>query len=174
MCSASSAPSIAARRTIRRLTRIGNDNLFMAYTHVAHDCLLGNHIVMANYAALAGHVQIGRLGASSAGSSAVHQFCKIGAHAFIANNAGVTRDVPPYIWQWASRRSRTRSTAKASSGRGFTPEQIRNIRNAYRILYRRTCPSLRRSSASGPRTAQPEIAPFVEFIARIEPQSIVR
>jgi UDP-N-acetylglucosamine acyltransferase len=78
------------------VTRIGNDNLFMAYSHVAHDCSVGNHCILANYSGLAGHVELDDwviLG----GYSGVHQFCKIGAHAFLANNATATRDIPPYV-----------------------------------------------------------------------------
>jgi UDP-N-acetylglucosamine acyltransferase len=78
------------------VTRIGSDNLFMAYTHVAHDCVIGDHIIMVNLAMIAGHVQIGDWAILS-GYCAVHQHCKIGAHAFLANNCGVTRDVPPYV-----------------------------------------------------------------------------
>ena len=78
------------------VTRIGNDNLFMAYSHVAHDCMVGDKTVFANCAALGGHVEVGDwviLG----GLTAVHQFRKIGAHAFLAGGAIVTRDVPPYV-----------------------------------------------------------------------------
>ena len=78
------------------VTRIGSDNLFMAYTHVAHDCVIGDNIIMVNLAMIAGHVQIGDWAILS-GYCAVHQHCKIGAHAFLANNCGVTRDVPPYV-----------------------------------------------------------------------------
>jgi len=78
------------------VTRIGNDNLLMAYSHVAHDCQLGNQIVMANCATLGGHVEIGDW-VTMGGLSAVHQFTKVGAHCFIAHHAAVTRDVPPYV-----------------------------------------------------------------------------
>ena len=78
------------------VTHIGNDNLLMAYSHVAHDCHLGDQIVMANCATLGGHVEIGDW-VTMGGLSAVHQFTKIGAHCFIAHNAAVTRDVPPYV-----------------------------------------------------------------------------
>ncbi len=78
----------------RGLTSIGSDSLFMAYTHVAHDCDIGDKVILANCATMGGHVQIGdwvQLG----GLSAIHQFCKIGAHAFVAGGAVLTRDLPP-------------------------------------------------------------------------------
>jgi UDP-N-acetylglucosamine acyltransferase len=78
------------------VTRIGDENLLMAYAHVAHDCRLGNQIVLSNVATLGGHVEIGDF-AILGGLSAVHQFTKVGAYCFIANNAAVTRDVPPYV-----------------------------------------------------------------------------
>ena len=75
------------------VTTIGNDNLFMAYSHVAHDCVLGNNLVFANGATLGGHVEIDDW-VIIGGLAAIHQFCKVGAHAFIAGGAIVTRDVP--------------------------------------------------------------------------------
>ena len=78
------------------MTAIGDDNLFMAYTHVAHDCVVGSKIVMSNCATLGGHVELGDW-VIMGGFSGVHQFAKVGTHAFIANNAAVTRDVPPFV-----------------------------------------------------------------------------
>ena len=78
----------------RGVTTIGNDNLFMSYSHVAHDCIVGNQCVLANSATLGGHVVLGDW-VIMGGFAAIHQFCKVGAHAFLANNAAVTRDVPP-------------------------------------------------------------------------------
>ncbi len=78
------------------VTIIGSDNLFMAYTHVAHDCRVGSKCVMANYATLAGHVVLGDW-VIMGGYAGTHQFTKVGAHAFLGNNATVTRDVPPYV-----------------------------------------------------------------------------
>jgi UDP-N-acetylglucosamine acyltransferase len=78
----------------RGVTKIGNDNLLMSYSHVAHDCTLGDNIVMSNVATLGGHVEIGDW-VTLGGLSAVHQHTKVGAYSFIANNAAVTRDVPP-------------------------------------------------------------------------------
>jgi UDP-N-acetylglucosamine acyltransferase len=155
------------------LTRIGNDNLFMAYTHVAHDCTLGDHIVMVNYAGLAGHVDLGDWVILS-GYTGVHQFCKIGAHAFTAALSGVTRDVPPYIMAVGQPAVPHSINSEGLKRRGFTPEQIRNLRNAYRILYRSDQPlaaAVEQLSALVP--AQPELAPLIEFIAASE-RSLIR
>jgi UDP-N-acetylglucosamine acyltransferase len=155
------------------LTRIGSDNLFMAYTHVAHDCVVGNHIVMANVATLGGHVQVGDH-VIMGGLSAVHQFCKIGAHAFIANNAAVTRDVPPYIMAVGQPAEPHSVNATGLSRRGFSAEQVRNIKNAFRTLYRSelkladAVERLRESAAT-----QPELVPFVDFLGS-STRSLVR
>ena len=117
------------------VTRIGSDNLFMAYAHVAHDCRVGSQCVLANNATLGGHVQLGDW-VIMGGLSAIHQFCKVGAHAFIANNAAVTRDVPPYVMAVGQPAAAHSVNSEGLKRRGFTPEQIRNIRSAYRVLYR--------------------------------------
>ena len=155
------------------VTRIGHDNLFMAYTHVAHDCRIGNHVVMANVATLAGHVEIGDH-VIMGGLSAVHQFCKIGAHAFIANNTAVTRDVPPYVMAVGQPAEPHSVNATGLSRRGFTPEQVRNVKSAFRTLYRSELPletaleRLREAAAT-----QPEVAAMVDFIGR-STRSLVR
>jgi UDP-N-acetylglucosamine acyltransferase len=155
------------------VTRVGNDNLFMAYTHVAHDCQVGSHIVMANCATLGGHVQLGDW-VIMGGLAAIHQFSKIGAHAFIANNAAVTRDVPPYIMAVGQPAAPHSVNSEGLKRRGFTPEQIRHIREAYRILYRRDLPlgdAVRELTALA--ATQPEIKAFVEFIAN-STRSLIR
>ena len=147
------------------VTRIGNDNLFMAYTHVAHDCQVGSHVVMANCAALGGHVQLGDW-VIMGGYAAIHQFSKVGAHAFIANNAAVTRDVPPYVMAVGQPAAPHSVNSEGLKRRGFTPENISHIREAYRILYRRELPlgdAVRELTALA--ATQPEIKPFVDFIA---------
>lgn len=155
------------------LTRIGDDNLFMAYTHVAHDCTLGNNIVMVNYAGIAGHVELGDWVILS-GYTGVHQFCKIGAHAFTAALSGVTRDVPPYIMAVGQPAVPHSINIEGLKRRGFSTEQIRNLRNAYRVLYRSELPLL---SAVQQLTelapSQPEIRPLLEFIAASE-RSLIR
>jgi UDP-N-acetylglucosamine acyltransferase len=145
----------------------------MAYSHVAHDCQLGNQIVMANCATLGGHVEVGDW-VTMGGLSAVHQFTKIGAYCFLAHNAAVTRDVPPYVMAVGRPAVPHSVNAVGLQRRGFTPEQILNIRRAYRTLYRSglklnaALEALEKAAAD-----QPEIAPFVEFIKRSS-RSIVR
>ena len=115
-------------------TRIGDDNWVMAYVHIAHDCQIGNHIVFANNAALAGHVEIGDwvvLG----GFAGVHQFCRVGAHAFAAMYSAINRDVPPFIYvagQFAVPRG---INAEGLKRRGFDVARISAIKRAYRTLY---------------------------------------
>jgi UDP-N-acetylglucosamine acyltransferase len=155
------------------VTRIGNENLLMAYTHVAHDCQLGDKIVMANCATLGGHVEIGDW-VIMGGLSAVHQFTKIGAHCFIANNAAVTRDVPPYIMAVGQPAKPHSVNSEGLKRRGFSAAQIRNIRNAYRVLYRSGLKLDAALTELAGRTAeQPELVAFVEFIRR-STRSIVR
>jgi len=155
------------------VTRIGNDNLFMAYTHVAHDCQVGDNCVFANCSTLAGHVHMGDW-VIMGGFSGVHQFCKVGAHAFIANNAAVTRDVPPYIMTVGQPAAAHSINSEGLKRRGFTPEQIRNLRNAFRLLYRS---GLKLADAERELKAlaveQPELAALVEFLPQ-STRSIVR
>jgi UDP-N-acetylglucosamine acyltransferase len=155
------------------ITRIGSDNLFMAYSHVAHDCRVGSHCVLANVATLGGHVELGDW-VIMGGLSAIHQFTKVGAHAFIANNAAVTRDVPPYVMAVGQPAEPHSINATGLSRRGFTPEQVRNIKNAYRTLYRSdlkladAVPRLEEAAQT-----QPELRIFVDFIGR-STRSLVR
>ena len=147
------------------VTRVGDDNLLMAYTHVAHDCWLGSRIVMANCATLGGHVQLGDW-VIMGGLAAIHQFCKIGAHAFIANNAAVTRDVPPFVMAVGQPATPHSVNSEGLKRRDFSAAQIRNIRDAYRTLYRRGLPLAEAVTALTAQAAtQAEIRPLVEFIA---------
>ena len=156
------------------VTRIGNDNLLMGYTHVAHDCQLGNNVIMVNLAMIAGHVWIGDWAILS-GYVAVHQFCKIGAHAFIANNAGVTRDVPPYVMAIGNPAAPHSINVEGLKRRGFSAEQIRNLRNAYRILYRSELPlAAAIEQLSALVGTQPELQPLIEFISAPSDRSLVR
>jgi len=155
------------------VTHIGSDNLLMAYSHVAHDCQLGDKIVLSNCTTLGGHVEIGDW-VIMGGLSAVHQFTKIGAHCFIANNAAVTRDVPPYVMAVGQPAVPHSVNTEGLKRRGFTAQQILNIRRAYRLLYRSGM-KLKAAVEELEKLAvtQAEIRPFVEFIKRSE-RSIVR
>lgn len=152
------------------VTRIANDNLFMTGSHVGHDCVIGSHCVFANYGTLGGHVHIGdwvHLG----GFAGVHQFCKVGAHAFIANNTAVTRDVPPFVMAVGRPAEPHSVNAEGLRRRGYTPEQIRNIREAYRILYRSGMKLAEATRELTRRLAeQPELRPFVDFLNDTTPR----
>lgn len=155
------------------VTTIGNDNLFMAYSHVAHDCVLGDNLVFANCATLGGHVEIGDW-VIVGGMAAIHQFCKIGAHAFIAGGAIVTRDVPPYVMVAGNPSEPNSVNAEGLKRRGFTPDQVRNIRTAFRVLYRSDlllAEATVKLAEAG--KTQPEVQALVDFIARSE-RSLVR
>ena len=155
------------------VTTIGSDNLFMAYSHVAHDCVLGNNLVFANGATLGGHVEIEDW-VIIGGLAAIHQFCKVGAHAFIAGGAIVTRDVPTYVMAAGNPAGPHSVNAEGLKRRGFTPEQVRNVRNAFRLLYRSdlllgdAVAKLKELGAT-----QPEVATLVDFIGRSE-RSLIR
>jgi UDP-N-acetylglucosamine acyltransferase len=148
------------------VTRIGNDNLLMACAHVAHDCVIGDQCVLANYAALAGHAHLDDW-VIMGGFSGIHQFVQVGAHAFIANNAAVTRDVPPYVMTVGQPAGAHSINAEGLKRRGFTPEQVRNIRAAFRLLYRS---GLKLAEASERIVAlaaeQPELRALVDFLPR--------
>jgi len=155
------------------VTRIGHDNLLMACAHVAHDCVVGNNTVFANGAVLGGHVEIGDwviLG----GLSAVHQFGKVGAHAFLAGGAMARQDVPPYVMVSGDPATPNAVNAEGLKRRGFSEEQIRSIREAYRIVYRsdlKLSEALERLAAAA--AERPEIRAFVDFIQSSK-RSIVR
>jgi UDP-N-acetylglucosamine acyltransferase len=148
------------------VTRIGNDNLLLAYTHVAHDCMLGNHIVMSNAAMLAGHVELGDW-VIMGGFAGAHQFCRVGAHAFIGNNTSVLQDIPPFVLATGHPAEPRSVNIEGLKRRGFSEEQQRAIRNAYRVLYRSEL-KLEEALAQLRALAQQHdcLAPLVDFIAR--------
>ena len=116
-------------------TRIGSDNLVLAYSHIAHDCVLGDHIILSNVVQLAGHVEVGDWTIFS-GYAGAHQFSRIGAHAFIGNNTSVIRDIPPYVLATGHPAEPRSINVEGLKRRAFDAAQLRAIRNAYRILYR--------------------------------------
>jgi UDP-N-acetylglucosamine acyltransferase len=155
------------------VTRIGDDNWVMAYVHVAHDCQVGSHTILANNATLAGHVELGDwvvLG----GFAGVHQFCKVGAHAFAAMYSAINRDVPPFIYvagQFAVPRG---VNAEGLKRRGFDAERIAAIKRAYRTLYM-SHKTLEEAKAVLAEQADGnvDLRAFSDFIARSE-RSLVR
>ncbi|RMH91139.1 acyl-ACP--UDP-N-acetylglucosamine O-acyltransferase [Lysobacter pythonis] len=117
------------------ITRIGHDNWLLAYVHVAHDCIVGNHCVFSNNATLAGHVTVEDQVILS-GFAGIHQFCRIGAHAFIGMGAFVNGDVPPYLMVAQDKYARPRGiNAEGLKRRGFDASRIAAIKRAYRALY---------------------------------------
>ncbi|RJF95406.1 acyl-ACP--UDP-N-acetylglucosamine O-acyltransferase [Noviherbaspirillum saxi] len=117
------------------LTSLGNDNLMLAYVHLAHDCRVGNNTVFSNNASLAGHVHVGDWVIMS-GFAAVHQFCKIGEHAFVGMNTSLTQDVPPYVLLSGNPAQPHGINIEGLKRRGFTREQIGDLRNAYKLIYK--------------------------------------
>ena len=117
------------------ITQIGNNNLFMAYTHVAHDCMVGNNCILANNASIAGHVHVGDY-AILGGMSGVHQFCHIGAHSFVAATSLILKDVPPYVMASGNAAKPFGLNSEGLKRRGFSTESIRSIKQAYRKVYR--------------------------------------
>jgi UDP-N-acetylglucosamine acyltransferase len=118
------------------VTRVGDDNWIMAYVHLAHDCQVASHTVLANMVTLAGHVTVSDhviLG----GGAMVHQFCRVGVHAFVAGGSIVLRDVPPYVMAGGSTSAEPHGiNSEGLKRRGFSPQTIDSIRRAYKSLYR--------------------------------------
>lgn len=147
------------------VTRIGNKNLFMANSHVAHDCTVGNRCVLANSVALAGHVQIGDF-VTVGGLSAVHQFSRLGSYAFIAGGAMVVMDVPPYCTAQGDRAELAGLNTVGMTRNGFTEDQIARVKDAYRTLFRSKL-GLNEALASvkAQHGGHPEIEELLEFIS---------
>ncbi|HEY1042693.1 MAG TPA: acyl-ACP--UDP-N-acetylglucosamine O-acyltransferase [Telluria sp.] len=117
------------------VTRLGNDNWISAYVHLAHDCVVGNHTIFSNNAQLAGHVEIGDWVIMS-GYANVHQFCKIGAHAFVGMSTSLTQDVPPFVLLSGNPAAAHGVNIEGMKRRGFTRAQIDGVRAAYKAIYR--------------------------------------
>ena len=154
-------------------TRIGDDNWIMAYCHLAHDCVIGSHTIFANNASLAGHVTIGDY-VILGGYTLVFQFCQIGDYAMTAFAAGVHKDVPPYFMAAGYRAEPAGINSEGMRRNGFTPEQITNVKNAYKALYRQglSYEEARSQVAQAAETA-PELAVLRDFLADSQ-RSIIR
>ena len=152
------------------VTRIGSHNLFMAYSHIAHDCQVGDHTIFANGATLAGHVEVQDY-ANVGAFSPVHQFCRIGRHSYIGANTVITQDVPPFSMVVTERETHCFGLNKIGlERRGFTAERIHNIEQAYRLLLRsklNTSQAIQqmRETLAGSADVQ-ELIAFIESVAR--------
>ena len=147
------------------VTRIGSHNLFMAYSHVAHDCIVGSHTVFANGATLAGHVAVGDH-ASVGAFSPVHQFCRVGRFAYIGACTVITQDVPPFSRVVTERETHCYGVNTVGlERRGFDRQRLETIERAFRLLLRS---KLNTSQAVEQIRAQlngsPDIRELVEFI----------
>jgi UDP-N-acetylglucosamine acyltransferase len=161
----------------RGVTTIGSDNWIMAYVHVAHDCVVGDHTIFANSSNLAGHVEIGDwviLG----GYTGVHQFCKIGAHAMTGVGTVVLHDIPPFVMASGNTAKAHGINSEGLRRRGFDNDTINAVRRAYKTLYKNglTLEQARAQlaeQAQRPGSGHAEIARIADFLASVS-RGIVR
>jgi UDP-N-acetylglucosamine acyltransferase len=154
-------------------TRIGNDNWIMAYAHVAHDCIVGDHTIFSNNATLAGHVAIGDYAILS-GFAGVHQFCRVGAHAFIGMGCLVNGDVPPFVMVAADYGRPRGINSEGLKRRGFDTDRIAAIKRAYRTLYLGNRPLAdARAELASMAADSKDVAVMLEFIDASE-RALVR
>ena len=117
------------------ITSVGSDNMLMAYSHIAHDCSVGDHVTMANGASLAGHTHVEDY-CILGGFALIHQFCRIGEGAFIGYGSGVSKDVPPFVMASGYPAAPHGINAEGMRRRAFSTEEIESMKDAYRVLYR--------------------------------------
>jgi len=154
-------------------TRIGNHNLFMAYIHVAHDCILSDHIIMANGASIAGHVEVGNY-AILAGFACVHQFCLVGEHAFVGLNSVANRDVAPFTMAVGNYAEAKGINKNGLRRREFSEDAISALHRAYKALLRQHGERDKAIDAiKSDRDQFPEVARFIDFIEQSE-RGVVR
>ena len=155
------------------VTQIGDDNLLMTYVHIAHDCTLGDDIIMANNASLAGHVTVGNHAILS-GYSLIHQFCTVGEHSFTSFASHVNQSIPPYVTVAGEKAKVKGVNTEGLKRRGYSSEQISQIRRAYKALYREGKP-LEEAKVILSEMAEnsPEVQPMVDFLKLAE-RGIIR
>lgn len=148
----------------RGVTSIGNDNWIMAYVHIAHDCIVGNHTIFANNASLAGHVRV-EDHAILGGFTLVHQFCAIGAHAFTGMGSSIAKDVPPYMMVSGAPAHPHGLNSEGLKRRGFSSETLATLKKAYKLLYRSGLPFDEALAAiRGLEADCAEVTPLREFL----------
>ena len=147
------------------VTRIGNDNWVMAYVHVAHDCVVGDHVIFANNATLAGHVHVGDW-AILGGFTGVHQFVRVGAHSFCGVGTVLLQDLPPFVTVSGNPAKPHGINSEGLKRRGYSAEAIAAIKRAYRTLYRAGLTLAEaRAQIDALARQQPELDLFASFIA---------
>lgn len=156
-----------------QITKIGNSNLFMINVHIAHDCIVGNHCIMANNVTLGGHVQVDDY-TIIGGMTAIHQFCLIGSHVMIGGCSGVVQDIPPFIIAQGNHATPFGLNIEGLKRRGFSRSTVHAIRDAYKILYRSN------KTVTGAKIAlkllaaeHPIINEFIDFLERSQ-RGIIR
>ena len=148
----------------RGVTTIGSGNWFLAYTHVAHDCVVGDATTFSNNAQIAGHVSIGDYAVLGA-YAGVHQFCRVGAHAMVAAGAIVLQDVPPFVTVSGYPAKPAGTNSEGLRRRGFSAADIATVRRAYRTLYREALPlEQARTALAQAANDAPLLAPLVLFL----------
>jgi len=155
------------------LTRVGSDNLLMAYIHIAHDCRIGNHVIFSNNASLAGHAHVGDYVILS-GFTLVHQFCAIGDYAFTGMGSAIAKDVPPYLMISGNPAAPHGLNKVGLKRRGFSEEQVRNLTRVYKLLYRQglSLDEAKLQIAELARTHE-EVKRFADFLDQSK-RSIIR
>jgi UDP-N-acetylglucosamine acyltransferase len=155
------------------VTRIGDHNWFMAYVHVAHDCVVESHTTFANCTQLAGHVVVGQY-AVLGGFTGVHQFCRVGAHAITGVGSVVLADVPPFVTAMGNTAKPHGINSEGLRRRGFSDAALQRIRRAYKTLYRENL-SFEQAKAAIEKQAEvgAELRVLIEFLATTQ-RSIIR
>ena len=154
-------------------TVIGNNNLLMAYVHIGHDSVIKNHTILVNNTALAGHVHVGDWAILS-GYTLVHQFCKIGSHAFSGMGTAIGKDVPAYVTVSGAPAEAKTINTEGLRRRGFSVEAISQLRRAFKIVYRQGLTlDIALQRLSGMIIETPEVALLIESIEASE-RGIVR
>lgn len=151
------------------VTTIGDDNLFMAYSHVAHDCIVGNHVILANAATLAGHVEVDDF-AILGGLSAVHQFARIGCHVMASGGSMMGQDIVPYSIVQGDRAKVVGLNLIGLKRRGFSPEALSNIKKMYKLVFRSNL-KLEEAVAQIEEqfdTSAPEVVTYLDFLKKSE------
>jgi UDP-N-acetylglucosamine acyltransferase len=155
------------------VTRIGNDGLFMAYVHIAHDCQVGDRVVFANNATLAGHVEVGDQ-AVLGGFVGIHQFCKVGAHVMLGVGTVSLKDIPPYLMVYGNPATPFGLNLRGLKRRGFSAQAIEALKQTYKSIYRSGATVEQALAEVAPLEAKfPEVAEFTSFVRTAE-RGIIR